>query len=542
MSKVPVKEKAHAAMARRPPPPPRGSAKAASTAPAAKTDPVEDPVRLYLGQISKHPLLTREGEVNIAKRLEEGKHGVLRALLGSHLALEEAQRLYKDLQEGRIKLKSILVAVAPTDPEQTISEDERACLSQQQHRRALRILGNVAALGRKVDRTHKQLQQRGLDKPKREVLQKQRRRDLDKIRDQMLRLAFIDKVLDPLTQRLRMHGAELERHLAVISEAEELAGMGVRELGRALRQAEGDAKARRSLKDRTGQDPAQLWLLRRRLLQARRRVREMEEESCRSRAEMMNCHRELTRNLKAVDRSRADMVQANLRLVVSIARRSTNRGLALLDLIQEGNLGLMRAVDKFEYRRGYKFSTYATWWIRQGISRAVADQARTIRVPVHMIELINKVTRATRELVQELGREPSPDEIASLLHVRVKQVRMAREVVRHTISLETPVGEDDGGSLADFIPDHDVRDPVDQLEHQDLGTQLRRALSKLTPREEKILRMRFGLDTDMDHTLEEVGQDFHVTRERIRQIQAKALAKLSHPAKAGILRPYWERS
>jgi len=502
---------------------------------------LDDPVRLYLSQISQHPLLTREGEVQIARRLEEGKRLTLQALLGSHVAMEEAHRLRADLRSGGMRVRTMLRETGKLVPDhpgedRDEAQDKATCTGW-----ALRVLDRVVRLARNTSRLQRELDGRSLSRPLREDLRRRRRRNLGKIRDQLLDLDLSEKILEPMIQRLGIHGAELERLMKEITALEERAGIGVRDLGRTLRDAGRTEELRRSVEARTGLRVAELSTLKDRLLRARRRIRKLERQSGRSRAEMMSTYRQLQEGLQRQDKSRAEMVRGNLRLVVSIARRYSNRGLAFLDLIQEGNLGLMRAVDKFEYQRGYKFSTYATWWIRQAISRAVADQARTIRVPVHMIELINKVTRTSRVLVQELGREPRAEEVAAMLQLAPGRVRMALKVARHTISLETPVGLDDGGSLADFIEDDRVTDPVDGLEHQDLATQVRRILTELSPREEKILRMRYGIGENSGHTLEEVGQDFHVTRERIRQIQAKALAKLSHPNRAHRLRSFWEQ-
>ena len=497
-----------------------------------------DPLRLYLNQISKHSLLTREGEVLIAKRFEAAQGMVLRALLGSHVAVARAQRLRTALQDGELRVKSVLRGLdrLVPGPEGT----DEVCDEQSHTARVLQALERVGVLARKSSRLQQELGLRGLPGARRQAMKRQRLGALEQILELLLQLNFSEKLLESMTRSLREHGAELQRQLTEISTLETRAGMGVRELGRSLRLARKTTGARRSLEARTGLTIKELASVELRLLQARSTVRKMERRSCRSQAEMMCTNRELTEGLLLMDRSRAEMVRGNLRLVVSIARRYVNRGLAFLDLIQEGNLGLMRAVDKFEYRRGYKFSTYATWWIRQAITRAVADQARTIRVPVHMMELINKVIRASRVLVQDLGREPSPEEIAAMLQLSVRQVRKVLEVARHTVSLETPVGAEEDSCLADFIEDQQVADPVDGLEQQQLAKQTRRALSALTPREEKVIRMRYGVGEETDHTLEEVGQDFHVTRERIRQIQVKALNKLSHPKRAGRLRPFWE--
>ena len=507
----------------------------ATAAASAPAEPQDDPLRLYLRQISRHSLLTREGEVLIAKRFEAGQNMVLQTLLGSHVAVEKAKLLRGAMLDGSLRVRAVLGGMDRSDPEQGEGCDEDAHTG-----RALQTLDSVVALARKSSRLQRELGKGRLSKSRRTILRQRRERAMEQIRDLLLELGLTEKLLESMTQSLRIHGAELARLLNEIDTIEARAGMGIREFGRSMRLAAKTQKARRTLEARTGLKVAELVAMRDRLLQARKRVREMETESCRTRAEMARTHQQLNEGLLQVDRSRAEMVRGNLRLVVSIAKRFVNRGLAFLDLIQEGNLGLMRAVDKFEYRRGYKFSTYATWWIRQAISRAVADQGRTIRVPVHMMELINKVTRATRMLVQDLGRDPSPEEIASTLQLPLRQVRKVMRVARHTISLETPVGMEDGCCLADFIEDQQTIDPMDELEHQQLAAQTRRALSALTPREEKIIRMRYGVGEETNHTLEEVGQDFHVTRERIRQIQVKALNKLSHPKRAGRLRTFWE--
>ncbi len=507
---------------------------------APKGDPNgADPVRLYLSQICKHPLLTREEEVRIARRLEQARRQTHHALFSSHLAIEEVRALRDGLRWGTLRPRAVFQEPGQAASSQNTDEEVGPTEAERRADEGLRSLDGLHRLAGRILGQQRDLASRGLSKRRRAELRKRRGRDLQRIQEVMLDLGLHERVIEPMIQRLRVHGAELQGLLEEIASLEERAGTGVRGLGQLLRAAMRSPAKRRAAEARAGMSIEELDALRERLLQALRRVKEMEHQSGRSRAELMTTYQQLQQGVAQQDRARAEMVRGNLRLVVSIARRYANRGLHLLDLIQEGNLGLMRAVDKFEHRRGYKFSTYATWWIRQAISRAVADQARTIRVPVHMNELINSVNRATRALVQELGREPRVEEVGARLQIPPARVRKAREVARHTISLETPLGTDDGGCLADLIKDDRIADPGGGLDHQDLADRVGRVLAELTPREEKILRMRFGIGEASGCTLEEVGREFQVTRERIRQIQAKALAKLGHPTRAGRLRPFW---
>jgi RNA polymerase primary sigma factor len=495
-----------------------------------------DPVKLYLKKMGSVSLLTREGEVEIAKRIEEGEVDILRALLASKLGTLAIIDLGDRLETARIKVKDVIRGV----DEEVSVDDEKRYLD-----RVLIAISKVKALvnyHEKVDADAAKAGPDGkkkMDPKRKEEIQKEIKKREKQVEVSFQNISFNRKTINMLSGKIKgyqQRGKELKDELKKVYDF--LMIKDVKEMKDLVREYKKGEEAHPALCKQYDVLPAKLAQLIQSEEDIQRRIDRLEEEAGVEIDELKRIHDTLYIGERKADRAKSELVEANLRLVVSIAKKYTNRGLQFLDLIQEGNIGLMKAVDKFEYRRGYKFSTYATWWIRQAITRAIADQARTIRIPVHMIETINKLIRTSRLLVQQLGREPTPEEVAVKMELPVDKVRKVLKIAKEPISLETPIGEEEDSYLGDFIEDKKIINPADAVMNINLSEQTRKVLATLTPREEKVLRMRFGIGEKSDHTLEEVGQDFFVTRERIRQIEAKALRKLRHPSRAKLLKAF----
>jgi RNA polymerase primary sigma factor len=465
-----------------------------------------DPVRMYLREMGTVKLLDREGEVRIAKRIEQGEAKIYQALASNPVVLEEILKLLENV--GR---DSRMVNELVNLPEDAEDLDDRAA------QRIEAVLASFRKIG-------------GLDKDIKRM--KFKARTIKKGTKALARVeASIDRRIADMAKLIRAADftpAVLNRAIGILKDIDRQ--MNVPESTIRL-----DTNTLKREKNATRID-----FYKRRIAKYRKTLRELEGKFGVSHEDIKKTQRMVREGEEEADQAKHELIVANLRLVVSIAKKYTNRGLQFLDLIQEGNIGLMKAVEKFEHRRGYKFSTYATWWIRQAITRAIADQARTIRIPVHMIETINKLTRTSRSLVQELGREPNAEEIAKRMDMPVSKVRKIMKIAQEPISLETPIGEEEDSHLGDFIEDRQVLSPIDSVLVSNLQDQTRRVLKTLTPREEQVLKMRFGVGDGSEHTLEEVGRSFNVTRERIRQIESKALRKLRHPSRAKKLKPFLE--
>ena len=489
-----------------------------------------DPVRIYLREMGSFPLLTREGEVEIAKRIEKGRQEVINAVFNSPIAIKEVIHLGEGLRAEKIKTRDVTNEI---DDEETNAVEDKI-----QKKRVLNLIHKIQKGEESIQLLLKKLKackKGSLRKNIQEQIYRKRAEIFVSFKQIKLRETQIHRIV----QTLKEWNIRIEREQRELKKYEKLI-ISRQETRRSLRKNRKPIKGKSLSSVEHGLRRNGLEDVTRVARGIRRKIRRMEEDCGLPSAQLKQTLRAIETGEARVREAKNELIKANLRLVISIAKRYMNRGLQFLDLIQEGNIGLMKAVDKFEYQRGYKFGTYATWWVRQAITRAIADQARTIRLPVHMVDVINKLNRISRILVQQIGREPSLEEIAKKMGVSLEHLQKILKITKKPISLETPIGDDEESRLQDFIEDEKGISPQDAAINSNLVKQTRKVLSTLNKREEKILRLRFGIGEKHDHTLEEVGQDFNVTRERIRQIEAKALKKLKHSSRAEKLRSFVE--
>ena len=494
----------------------------------------DDPVRMYLREMGSIQLLSRDGEVEVAKRIEKGNADLIDIFSDSKLILLYLQNLTKHLKNKKIKTRHVISGL---DEDDNVIEDE--------DKATVKLIAQFDVLWkhhRSVNKFQKHQAKRKLQPAEKKRLEESESLFKDAIRN----ISFNSRQIELMCDEILNHKEKINLTFRKMNSNIKSLDLPVEKMDKLFEQLSSATSKRakeKTAKDISAKTGHRFSIANRyfeKIEMKRKRISTMIEQTTLS-LDDFNLE---VKNLKQVERkvksAKSQLVEANLRLVISIAKKYTNRGLQFLDLIQEGNIGLMKAVDKFEYRRGYKFSTYATWWIRQSITRAIADQARTIRIPVHMIETINKLSRISRAKVQELGREPTADELSEDLGMPLYKVRKVLKIAKEPISLDTPIGDDEDSQLKDFIADEHIRDPGEATVSSNMGERTREALKTLTKREENVLRLRFGIDSIKDHTLEEVGQDFDVTRERIRQIEAKALRKLRHPTRSKLLKSFYE--